>query len=240
MHRFAPLARVAAASAFVSLAGMRGRHFVGLAGILLVGGIFAWGWLRPDTRTVREHATAPPQLRNEAPVVKSPRRKAPAPGELEWQQVLVSLAPRLDLESGELPWEARVRAVLEDEKLDESQKSRELLRSIPTLPEEALESVTEHAVSELRDADYAAARTLLINPQTHGRVLGVLFADLMERPDAIAFPTLLAIARNASHPFAPAAQDALELVLSAEFGEDWPQWEAEIRNALAEQPSEAP
>jgi hypothetical protein len=73
---------------------------------------------------------------------------------------------------------------------------------LPTLPAEALQRGTELAMQFLRDKDYALVRPRLLDPQTHGMIASVLFADLLERPDEIALPALLAIARIPSHPYA--------------------------------------
>ena len=64
----------------------------------------------------------------------------------------------------------------------------------------------------------------MINPQTHGMVLSVLFDDLLERPDEITLPVLLTIARTPTHPLAPEARDNLELLLGTNFGADWMKW----------------
>jgi hypothetical protein len=89
-------------------------------------------------------------------------------------------------------------------------------------------------VDSLPDADYAAlALPVVTNPRTHNRAMSVLFADLMERPDAITLPALLKIARNSEHAFAPSAKDNLQLLLNADFGTDWARWETEIQRVLA-------
>lgn len=145
----------------------------------------------------------------------------------------LQLAPKIDVQSGELAWEGYVARVLENPDLTDSAKAQHLLAALTALPEESLETVAGEAVARLPDADYAAALGALLNPQTHGAILSVLFADLLERPDAITLPSLLAIARNPGHPFAPSAAANLELLLEANYGSDWTRWDAEIRAALS-------
>ena len=77
------------------------------------------------------------------------------------------------------------------------------------------------------------ALPLLANPQTHGSVKNVLFADLIERPDAITLPALLRIARTPNHPYAKFAHDNLDLLVGEDFGADWPKWEAAVQKTLA-------
>jgi hypothetical protein len=91
----------------------------------------------------------------------------------------------------------------------------------------------QQAVEHLPDSDYTTiALPVLTDPKTHGQVLSVLFADLSERPDAIALPALLTIARNPAHPFSSAALDDLRLLLRANFSTDWPRWEQAVQQAL--------
>lgn len=141
--------------------------------------------------------------------------------------------PPLELATGLLPWEKQIAEAVSRSR-DAKSKAREILALLPRLPAEALATAAEQAVERLPDADYAAtALPALTNPQTDGQVLSVLFADLMERPDAITLPALLTIAQNPAHPFAPAALDNLRLLLRAEFGSEWSKWREAVNAALA-------
>jgi hypothetical protein len=119
-------------------------------------------------------------------------------------------------------------------RLAPADRARTAFAMLPALPPGALASVTTQAVEELPDSDYTATvLPVITNPSTHGQVLSVLFADLLERPDAVALPALLRIARTSDHPFAPSALDDLRLLLSADYGTDWGQWDTAIRQQLA-------
>lgn len=143
-------------------------------------------------------------------------------------------APAVVVETGESAWEQHIAAVLADEARADSMKAQALLALLPLLPEELLQETTQAAADRLRDEDYAAtALPLVLNPQTHGMTAGVLFVDLMERPDALTLPALLAIARIPDHPFGPAARSNLELLLEQDFADDWTQWEAEVQRRLS-------
>ena len=118
--------------------------------------------------------------------------------------------------------------------MSDTAKSRRLLAAIATLPEPALTTAAEEAVRLLPDADYnSVALPLVANPRTHGSVESVLFANLMERPDAITLPALLRIARMPDHPYAKFARDNLDLLVGEDFGLDWQKWEAAVQKALA-------
>ncbi len=142
-------------------------------------------------------------------------------------------APGVNVEAGMLPWEKAILEVLNDPDSGGSKGAR-LLALLPTLPEEALAPATEQALEWVRDPEYAATvLPLLVEAQTHGAVLGELYRDLMERPDPLVLPALLAIARNPQHPYAAAAHENLSLLLGQELETDWNAWDGAIRQRLA-------
>ena len=145
-----------------------------------------------------------------------------------------SPAPQIELARGKLDWEATIERVTAVADSSDTAKARQLLAMIATLPENGLTAATEEAVKRLPDADYnAVALPVVANPQTHGLVESVLFADLMERPDAITLPALLRIARTPNHPYARFAHDNLDLLIGEDLGTDWPKWEAAVQKTLA-------
>jgi hypothetical protein len=131
-------------------------------------------------------------------------------------------------------WERQLEAVAGPPPKSAAEISRAIFALLPALPEEALAAAAERAVDALPNGDYTAvALPVVTNPRTHNRAMSVLFSDLMERPDAIALPALLQIARNPEHAFAPSAKDNLQLLLKADFGSDWARWGIAIQQALA-------
>ena len=159
---------------------------------------------------------------------------APLPAAVpEEESGLVLQAPTLPLDAGPLAWERQIADIANRSNVPDLLKARLLFQMLPGLPEEALAQTAESAAGLLADKDYAAvALPTVLDPRTHGRAMSVLFADLMERPDALALPALLAIARDPKHPFAPAALDNLQLLLGADFGSEWAKWDAEIRRRI--------
>ena len=142
--------------------------------------------------------------------------------------------PTLELSQGQLTWEAKIESITTAGDLSDTAKSRRLLAMIAALPEHGMTSAAEEAVKRLPDADYnSVALPVVANPQTHGLVESVLFADLMERPDAITLPALLRIARIPNHPYAKFAHDNLDLLIGEDFGVDWVKWEAAVQKTLA-------
>jgi hypothetical protein len=100
------------------------------------------------------------------------------------------------------------------------------------MPPEAFPRLVEEATDRLPDRYYpSVALPLLLDPNTHGLVASALFTDLLERPDSITLPALLSLARTPRHPFAQPARESLALLLGADFGANWSQWERAVAEA---------
>jgi hypothetical protein len=212
-----------------------------LAGIALVGAIlavFQRGLVETSLRREPAKAEPPPLVVRDSGAAPVVSESAATPGAVVQTPPIIDpetdqpLIPPLPLQTGELAWEARIRSVLSREKATDAEKARGLLALLPTMPAEGAETCAEEAVKRLPDAEYRHAQAAVTNPGTYGLALGVLFADLMERPDNLRLPTLITIARNSSHPYAGPARDNLELLLGQDFGNDWPRWEIAVRERL--------
>jgi hypothetical protein len=222
--------------------------------ILAIAGLYTWERLTAEQQTPQEsrpapasterlieeransdsslRATAPARPRGRERPAADQSRPAPARTD-EPAPPAPETAPHLELEVENLAWESRIDAVMGAAGLSNAAKAKQLLDLLPALPEEGLQRGAEMAMELLRDKDYALVRGRLLDPQTHGMIASVLFADLLERPDEIALPALLAIARIPSHPYAAAAYDNLELLLGDRMDPQSGQWEIEIKRALA-------
>ncbi|MEI6714589.1 MAG: hypothetical protein WCO60_12605 [Verrucomicrobiota bacterium] len=151
-----------------------------------------------------------------------------------------SHAPEISLRQGILDWETQL-AELGKSAPDPLSHARAVFALIPKLPDEALETAAERALAQLSSSDFrSVAAPVLLNASTHGRVLSVLFADLMERPPSTSLPLLLELAQHTQHAFAPFALDNLRLLLSENFGADWNQWDVAIRDRLRLEAAIAP
>lgn len=132
-----------------------------------------------------------------------------------------------------LPWEAAVASILRTP-ASRGDKAAALFSLLRQLPTEAWPSVTEQALAWLPDSEFERqAGPMLADPETHGLVASVLFADLMQRPQSVSLPLLLAVARQAAHPYATSARDNLALLLGQNRGEDWVGWQRAIDAKLS-------
>jgi hypothetical protein len=216
--------------------------WLSLALIGLIVGILAFWQREPDgPSTANEgHSAATPIAQSAVDGAFPPRPAGDAaPAAVVQTPSIIDpetekpLIPPLPLQTGELAWESRIRSVLSREKATDTEKAVSLLQLLPGMPAEGAETCAEEAVKRLPDAEYRHAQAAIVNPGTYGLALGVLFADLMERPDTVRLPTLVTIARNATHPYAGPAHDNLELLLGKDFGEDWPRWDTAVREKLS-------
>ncbi len=142
------------------------------------------------------------------------------------------LPPTLRLETGKLPWETQIDEILAAATPDPV-KAHQLFALLAKAPPEAWERIAEEAIQRVPNETYGTdALPRLINPQTNGRVLSILFADLMERPETTNLPALLTVARLNGHPYAEPARDNLEHALGHDYQTDWAGWEKAIRQRL--------
>ena len=208
--------------------------------IALLGTVLAClylGRVRREGAVTGPSLPTSPALEVPTPALPAHPTKSPEPSLLHAAEPTPDEAPQrpapLELSSSPLAWEQQIAAAAARGR-DARSRAREIFTLLPRLPEEALPTAAEQAVEHLPDADYAAtALPVIIDPHTHGVVLSTLFADLMERPDAIALPALLVIAQNPAHPFAPAALDNLRLLLRTNHGTNWVRWHQAVEDTLA-------
>ncbi len=107
-------------------------------------------------------------------------------------------------------------------------KAVQMLELFPRLPQEAQLEVAQYASNLLPDTNYAAVGLYLTNPVVPGPVLEVLLAGLLQRPDSVKLPYLLAVARDEQNPEAQQARSYLRTFLEQDFGQDWGRWQARV------------
>lgn len=133
---------------------------------------------------------------------------------------------QLQFGKGPLPWELQIKAAA-SRAPDGTAAAKAILGLLAYLPEAALESAVEQAMNRLPNNTWRdVALPFLLNPQAHGRVLSVLFADLMSRPDEVSLPSLRQVASVPLHPMGPFALDNLRLLLGEDFKLEAQNWEA--------------
>ncbi len=208
-----------------------------LAGVVLAGVLL--GWL--GTGGLNSESRAP---EGQSPAAEPGNVKAVArPAEREAGRVLVSrpldIAPAAaeSAAASELitNWEDRVDQILTSE-VPEADKARKMLEMFPRLPEGGQVEVAQHLSNLVSDQDYPSLGRFLTNSALPERVLDVLVADVLNRPNGVKLPALLAVARDPQNSKAGEAKDILQLFLEEDYGTDWNTWQAKVDQWLKDNP----
>lgn len=132
-------------------------------------------------------------------------------------------------------WEEKVDEILGTSSPD-LDKARQLMELFPQLPADGQEEVARHLSNLLPDSDYGLMHPYLTNAALPEDVLDVLLDDVLNRPNSLKLPALLAVAQSPQHPKAEEARDFLELLLDEDYGNDWNQWQVKMGQWLAANP----
>jgi len=221
---------------------MRSSPPLKIAGLCLFGAVFVW-FVRVDFKGESKKGAVGEAAKGEGLTEGELHSKGPAvefravvggvavgagTARLEaWNHALAGLPAetiggrsplsQLNFSKGPLGWELQLKETISRAGAG-TPAAKAILNLLAYLPEEALETATEQAMERLSNEDWrSAAQPILANAQTHGRVLSVLFADLMERPREVSLPVLSQLANHAVHPLASFALDNLKLFLGDDF-----------------------
>jgi len=213
---------------------------VGLTACVIVAGVVL-GWL--GSRASRTPAPGPPAPSSvQTPVTSEEMNKPSTPNKpLEAHTAArgTNLAP-----AGTTPvnsailitnWEERLEQILAPEG-KESEKAKQLLALFPRAPAEGQAEIAQHLCNLTSDQDYGPLGQYLTNSAMPESVLDVLMMDLLNRPNSVKLPYMLAIARQDQNPKAADAKDLLELFLEENDGNDWAKWQARMDQWLKDNP----
>ena len=120
--------------------------------------------------------------------------------------------------------------------ISSSEKARALLAIFPQLPAPAQPAAAQHLVNLLPDSAYLSFACNLTNASASAEVRAVIYADLLQRPNTIKLPWLLAMARSPGISQSGAAVTLLQAVLREDHGTDWEIWADRIRVWLQAHP----
>jgi hypothetical protein len=139
-------------------------------------------------------------------------------------------------------WEIKIDSVLrsnsDNSDAANSATAQMLINLLPTLPAEGQTEAAQHISNLLSDKDYSKVLPIVKNPSMPEDVLDVLVTDLMNRDDAVKLPTLLEIAKIPNHPHHEEAATDLQIFLDEDYGNDWPKWDAKLKEYLKKQAAE--
>jgi len=118
-------------------------------------------------------------------------------------------------------------------------KAQALLGLFPQLPAVEQATAAHHIVNLLPDDSYPSFATQLTNANASAEVRAIIYADLLQRPNAIKLPWLLAIARS---PWVGQASEAallLQATLREDHGTNWSVWSERVSAWLQANPDAA-
>ena len=119
-----------------------------------------------------------------------------------------------------------------------AEQAKNLLAEFPNLPPAGQFEAAHHISNLLPDDSYGSWASYLTNSSLPPNVRGVIYADLVQRPNSIRLPFLLQLARTSSPNAADAAQ-FLRATLREDYGTDWNAWSLRIQAWLKANPDPA-
>jgi len=109
-------------------------------------------------------------------------------------------------------WEDAVDDIVGSDDPDTNKVSR-LFALFHTLPPDGQEEVVQHLSNLVEDDNYGPLGELLKNGSLPQGVLDELMSDVLNRPNTLKLPMLLAVGQDANNPEHDEAKDLLELYL---------------------------
>lgn len=114
-------------------------------------------------------------------------------------------------------------------------QAKNLLAQFPNLPPAGQFEAAHHISNLLPDDAYGTWAGYLTNAAISAQVRGVIYADLVRRPNSIRLPMLLEVARSSSSQSSDAVQ-LLRNSLREDYGTDWNAWSQRIQDWLKANP----
>jgi len=134
-------------------------------------------------------------------------------------------------------WQTSIRQTLASGATPAIQ-AKNLLAQFPNLPPAGQFEAAHHISNLLPNDAYGEWAGYLTNSAVPPAVRGVIYADLLHRPNSIRLPLLLQLARSSSPQAGDAAQ-LLRATLREDHGSDWPAWSRSLSAWLQTHPDPA-
>jgi hypothetical protein len=182
----------------------------------------------PDTGHV------PPQTHELTPTqefTQTSNTSAPVLPPAQFSNVVTAVANALNTNA----WEEKIDDIVGSDDPD-TNKVAKLYALFPSLPPDGQEDVAQHLSNLVDDEDYKPLGEMLKNDKLPEGVLDELLADVLNRPNNLKLPLLLAVASDANHAKHEEAKDLLELYLGEDYGNDWNSWGTHMTNWMQQNP----
>lgn len=135
------------------------------------------------------------------------------------------------------PWEKPINDLLDSDEENDVVAAK-LAALGPGLPLEGHVESIQHMVNLLDDEQYKLASDMLMNPSLYPEVREVIFSDVLDRPNEVKVPALLALLGTYGHPLQFEAREKLQLLLGTDLGNDPVAWRGSVATFLARSAAE--
>jgi hypothetical protein len=142
-----------------------------------------------------------------------------------------------DMDTEVMPWEAPINAILESPD-DNDQVALRLAGLVPTLPPDGQVEAAQHMVNLLDDENYQTALQMLVNPATPVEVREVIYSDILNRPNTVKLPALVAVVGTPGHSLRDEALGTLQIFVGEDLGNNPQAWSNAVQQFLRVEASE--
>ena len=176
------------------------------------------------TTSTQVTATVPDALKMTARTVNTNEVVNLYDGKLEGEEISTNPDDKIDDILGEVT--------------DVTNVVNQLAEIYPKLSRAGKIEAVEHMINLVPDEDYTPLSKILTDKDVLPEVASDILTDLIDRPNDVKMPLMLAVARNPNHPGAKEAKENLELLIEPEedLGDDWDKWEKAIEEWVKENP----
>jgi hypothetical protein len=119
---------------------------------------------------------------------------------------------------------------------DPNQVAEAILTGWPALSEGGRTAAAPHLLNLVSDEHFGRVADIMLDPRTSTEVKDILFAGVLNRPDAVKWPLILQVMEQKDHPHSQDARNILSVVLGGDYGEDWSRWRTLVSTRLLDQP----
>ena len=102
-------------------------------------------------------------------------------------------------------------------------------------------AVSRHLVNLVADEKFEPVAGLMMDDTSSPEVREVIFADVLNRPDALKWPLMLRVLEQETNPLSSEARRMLGFLLGGDFKDDWAKWREQVQVQLLkrdEQPTD--
>jgi hypothetical protein len=130
--------------------------------------------------------------------------------------------------------EGRLLRVFADRQLPDAEKVERFLGLIPSLSDKGKKIALDYATQLITDQDYLRQRPRLLRLAITDDLREVVMLDILTRDDGIKMPSLVELMKSPSEITRHEAREILEAFLDRDYGTDPHQWDAPVRQWVAE------